>query len=110
VVEIKGEFMDTKWISVDDLMPNHGVKVIAHYKNGSFGKNRTVMAHYLEPLKEESNSDIDCNDEYDEKTDNYYLKSDWYELIDNWDDYTSVVIHEGEVTHWMPIPIPPESK
>jgi len=31
----------------------------------------------------------------------------WYECINNWDDYTEVAIHEGEPSHWMPLPAPP---
>ena len=33
----------------------------------------------------------------------------WYECINNWDDYTEVAIHEGEPSHWMPLPAPPVS-
>ena len=29
------------------------------------------------------------------------------ECINNWDDYTEVAIHEGEPSHWMPLPAPP---
>ncbi len=35
------------------------------------------------------------------------LKGGWYECIDNWGDYTEVAIHEGEPSHWMPLPAPP---
>lgn len=31
------------------------------------------------------------------------------ECIGNWDDYTEVAIHDGEPTHWMPLPAPPVS-
>lgn len=35
------------------------------------------------------------------------LEGGWYECINNWDDYTEVAIHEGEPSHWMPLPAPP---
>ena len=91
-----------KWISVSNEMPEHGKPVLATYKN-SHGKNRRVIAFYLGRWEEEADCD-ECNDEYSERKDMYYLKEGWYEQIDNWGDYTSVTVHEGEVTHWMPLP------
>lgn len=49
--------------------------------------------------------EISC--EYDEETDEYYLKEGWYEVIRNWDEYGSAVIGDF-VTHWMPLPEPPK--
>jgi len=40
----------------------------------------------------------------------YYLKEGWYELIDNWGDYSSVAIVEGKVDYWLPIPPAPEGE
>lgn len=44
--------------------------------------------------------------EYDEETDEFYLSEGFYERINNWDEYSSVVISDY-VTHWMPLPQPP---
>lgn len=44
--------------------------------------------------------------EYDEETDEFYLLDGFYERINNWDEYSSVVISDN-VTHWMPLPEPP---
>lgn len=94
-----------KWISVDDKMPAHGVNVLATYKN-EYGKQRFIVGHYVERWKEESYCD-DCNDEYSEELDNYYLCEGWYENQENWGDYSSIAVHGGEVSHWMPLPDAP---
>ena len=49
----------------------------------------------------------DCACVYDEETDEYYLLEGWYEIIKNWEDYSSVVIDDF-ITHWMPLPEPPK--
>jgi len=92
-----------KWIKVSDRMPDHGKTVLATYKN-SHGKNRIIVGYYLERWTEESDNEDDCNDEYYEKLDKYFYKSGWYEQQDNWWDYASIYVHEGKVTHWMPLP------
>jgi Protein of unknown function (DUF551) len=75
--------------------PMTGKKVILFYLNRN-KLPRTVMARWLtdEDATEMDNDDVG-------------LKRGWYECIDNWDDYTLVAIHEGEPSHWMPIPAPP---
>lgn len=92
-----------KWISVADEMPEHGKNVLATYRN-NYGKNRIIVGHYFERWKEESDCDNDNNDEFSEKLDGYYYCEGWYEQQDNWGDYASIAVHEGEVTHWMPLP------
>lgn len=97
----------TGWISVNERLPECGKKVLATYKN-EYGKDRTICAMYAERHKIESTSNEDCDDEYSEELDNYFIKEGWYEVIENWPDYSSVVVHEGVVTHWMPLPDAPE--
>jgi hypothetical protein len=75
--------------------PKTGRKVILFYKN-RLHVGRTVIARWL---TDEQATEIDGDD--------VGLEGGWYECIDNWDDYTEVAIHEGEPSHWMPLPAPP---
>jgi hypothetical protein len=77
--------------------PQTGRKVIVFYLNRN-NLPRTVMARWL---TDEQAAETDADD--------VGLKGGWYECIDNWDDYTEVAVHEGEPTHWMPLPSPPLS-
>ena len=45
---------------------------------------------------------------YDEESDTDYWPQGWYEQIDNWEELSSVMVHEGEVTCWVPLPEFPE--
>jgi len=78
-----------------DTAPKDGRKVILFYRN-SHSRPRTVMARWL---TDEQAAETDA--------DGVGLEGGWYECIDNWNDYTEVAIHEGEPTHWMPLPTPP---
>ena len=98
------------WISVAERMPEHGRKVLAAYKN-RHGKWRTILGHYLEAKKELSTGENDEGiDEYDEDSDEYFMKGGWYENIENWGDYDSVTVSEGTVSHWAPLPEPPQEQ
>ena len=77
--------------------PMTGRKVILFYLNRN-NRARTVMARWL---TDEQAAETDGDD--------VGLEGGWYECIDNWDDYTEVAIHEGEPTHWMPLPAPPQA-
>jgi len=92
-------------VSVSERLPEPGIKVLAHYFN-SHGKSRTVCARWIPAKFESGDSDVYDDDflEYDEESDTFYWPEAWYEEIENWDDYGSVKINEGEVTHWQPLP------
>jgi hypothetical protein len=98
----------TQWISVEAQLPESERTVLAYYLN-SHGKGRRVRAEYIAAKTKcaDDGWDSDSPADYDEATDQYYWPAGWYEVIDNWDDLTHMVIHEGEVTHWMPLPSPP---
>lgn len=97
----------TNWISVFDKLPDAGKKVLATFKN-RHGKRRTICGHHVPRWTIESGcDDDDVHDEYNEEKDAYYLCQGWYENIENWGDFTSVHVCEGEVTHWMPLPDAP---
>jgi hypothetical protein len=88
----KREPMD--WQPIETA-PKDGNKIILYYRNRhNFG--RTVMGCWV---TDEQANETD--------TDGVGLEAGWYEQIDNWDDYAQIAIHEGEPTHWMPLPKPP---
>lgn len=86
----------TGWRPIDTA-PKDGRKVILFYRN-SHNNARTVMARWL---TDEQAAESDA--------DGVGLEGGWYECIDNWDDYTEVSIHQGEPSHWMPLPCPPSA-
>ncbi len=88
---------EPSWQPIESA-PNDGRKIIVTYANRN-GIKRTVMACWL---TEEQAAETDG--------DGVGLDEGWYECIDNWSDYTEVAIHEGEPTHWLPLPTPPEAK
>lgn len=86
--------LDAGWQPIETA-PKTGKKVILFYLNRN-NFPRTVMARWLTD-EQAAETDTDC----------VGLEGGWYECIDNWDDYTEVAIHEGEPTHWMPLPPAP---
>lgn len=100
----------SEWIRVEDRIPESGQPVLAYYLN-SYGKGRRIRAEYVTSKSREI--DWECADtetqcvEHDEQSDCFYLIAGWYELMDNWDEYTSIAVWDGEITHWMPLPAPP---
>lgn len=97
-----------QWISVEDRLPESERTVLAYYTN-SHGKGRRVRAEYIAAKTKSADDgwDSDSPAEYDEQADEYFWPAGWYEVMDNWDDLTHMVIHEGEVTHWTPLPASP---
>ena len=96
------------WVPVTERMPDSGCVVLACYTNRA-GKLRRIRAEWVAAKTQESGGDSDIG-EYDEATDTYYDPQGWYERIDNWDDgFSAVGVSEGEVTHWMHLPDPPQS-
>lgn len=101
------------WISVKDRLPENGVHVLLccemHRYGGEIAGKYVCDGYYAEANKIIAGGFPDeCNCEYSEEDDEYYLCEGWYEVIKNWDDYNSVAV-EDFVTHWMPIPEPPEA-
>lgn len=91
------------YVSVKDKMPEDGKYVIATYINDS-GNRRKIIGRFVEQYSWESVNDDDEYNEYCEEDDGYYLCEGWYEQQDNWDDYGSIFVHEGDVDYWMEIP------
>lgn len=93
------------WVPVAERLPASGQTVIACYTN-SAGNVRRIRAEWIADKSVEASSESDIG-VYDEATDTYYDPEGWYEKIDNWGDYSSVAVVEGDITHWMPLPAAP---
>jgi hypothetical protein len=94
------------WVAVSERLPSSRVPVLARYTN-DYGHGRTIRAWWLAKFQQESENIDNFDADYDEESDTYYDPKGWYELIDNWGDYSSVAVTEGTITHWMPMPLPP---
>jgi len=95
------------WIPVSERLPEG--TVLASYTN-NYNKSRIIRAKYVQKFTQESGDIDDFDAQYDEETDTYYDCEGWYEMIDNWDSYSSVAVTEGTVTHWMNLPAAPKVK
>jgi hypothetical protein len=87
---------------VSERLPEPGKKVLAHYLN-ALGKPRTIIAEWVPAKTREDSPDGDLG-EYDDETDLFYWPEGWYEQIENWDYFTALLVNEGEITHWQPLP------
>ena len=96
-----------EWIPVTERLPESGVHVLlcceVRYGDKIAGKY-VCDGYYAEANKIVAGGFPDeCNCEYSEEDDEFYLREGWYEVIKNWDDFDSVTV-EDFVTHWMPLP------
>ena len=96
------------WISVKDRLPESGVHVLLccemQRHGGEIAGKYVCDGYYAEANKIIAGGFPDeCDCEYSEEDDEYYLREGWYEVIKNWDDYNSVTVGDF-VTHWMPLP------
>lgn len=110
IVEMVERGEKLRWIPVTpDTMPNAEEKVFVMCRTSSGGRYVCCAMYIPEGLSREDsdyNWDYECCT-YSEEDDEYYVGSGWYERIHNWDDYSAVNISDI-VTHWMPLPEPPE--
>ena len=103
-----------RWIPVTERLPESGAHVLIscemHRYGGAISGKYVCDGYYAEANKIIAGGFPDeCSCEYSEEDDEYYLCEGWYEVIKNCDGYDSVPV-EDFVTHWMPLPEPPEAE
>ncbi len=98
------------WTSVARAMPDTTKKVLATYLN-KLGNRRIVIANWVQALTQKTQWDDEefGISEYDESSDEFFIKEGWYECVENCEEYGLFKIHEGEVTHWAPMPLGPNT-
>ena len=107
--------MNMDWISVKDRMPKSGEKVIALLQSKTLQRYRTItmLAHIGEHEKTTDDydwRDCECDTEYDEEKDCYWVKECWYEVNVVDDNPNWIIDSDYNVTHWMPLPSFPTEK
>ena len=102
----------SKWISVEDRLPESEKIVLASAKNKTFGYHHVLMvAHigYHEFSTEEHGwRDYEGDTEYDEENDCFWVPECWYEVNSVEDNGNWIIDSDYVVTHWMPLPEPPK--
>ena len=97
------------WIPVSNVKPESGKHVLLCCEVRPSGKRYVCDGYYAGSKSITSGYSDDWDCEYDEETDEHYLPEGYYEVFNNWDDYSSIVI-DYFVTHWKPLPEPPKGE
>ena len=110
--EISAFTSPNEWVSVDERMPETE-KEVRLFCITSNGYKYQCQGFYVPPGMHRDDSDYswdwECCEQYDEDSDDYFVNPGWYESCHNWDEYSAFGIPD-KVTHWMPLPSPPEKE
>ena len=96
-----------RWIPVTESLPESGKHVLLCCEIRPGNRKYVCDGYYAAAKTEKSygnSGDIAC--EYDEEQDEYFLLEGWYEVIKNWDEFSSIAIDDFAVA-WQPLPAPP---
>lgn len=101
-----------EWVSVEEGLPD-AEKEVRLFCVTPNGYKYQCQGFYVPPGIHRDDSDYswdwECCDQYDENTDDYFVNPGWYESCHNWDEYSAFGITD-KVTHWMPLPAPPDRR
>lgn len=109
--------MESKWISVNERLPEAEMRVLvcAETRCTDGKKYRHITAAMYEDgnvWREDSSwnfNDFDNLESYDEEKDDWKIPKGWWEYTIYNDDEGNYMIDDF-VTHWMPLPEPPENE
>lgn len=95
----------TAWIPVGERLPDTSAPVLAH-NVGKHGESRILRAMYARQFELDAGEDASESwAEQREEDGEFYCPEGWYECNDHDGTYWEI---DGRVTHWMPLPEPPE--
>lgn len=98
-----------RWIPVTERPPESGKHVLLCCEVKPSKGKYVCDGYYAAPKTIVGGCGGDFATEYDEEKDEYFLLEGYYEVIKNWDDFSSIAI-EDVVTHWMPLSDPPKGE
>lgn len=102
----------SEWVRVEERLPK-AEKEVRLFCITSNGYKYQCQGFYVPPGMHRDDSDYswdwECCEQYDEDSDDYFVNPGWYESVHNWDEYSAFGIAD-KVTHWMPLPAPPEKE
>jgi len=100
---------EARWIPITERPPKSGAHVLLLCETNPSKNTYVCDGYYAAPKEIVGGCDAECDTEYDDETDEFYLLEGYYEVIKNWDDFGSVVIGDI-VTHWRPLPAAPDKE
>ena len=93
------------WIPCAKQPPTSGKHVLLTCEIRPRGTRYVCDGFYAEKLSISGGYDCDPGCDYDEDKDEYFIPEGYYEIVKNWDDYSSIVINDFVVA-WQPLPDP----
>lgn len=104
---VEGGNSSPVWIPCSERMPDSGVHVLLCCEVRPIGEKYVCDGYYAKEntIACDASDEVDFN--YSEEDDEYYLAEGFYEVVKNWDDFSSIAIGDF-VTHWMSLPSSPE--
>ena len=101
-----------EWVSVEERLPD-AEKEVRLFCVTPYGYKYQCHGFYVPPGMHRDDSDYswdwECCGQYDEDSGDYFVNPGWYESSHNWDGYSAFEIAD-KVTHWMPLPAPPDCR
>ena len=105
----------SEWISVKDRLPANEKDVLVSVKRKAYCEPEKYIRSVVKAFYTDGNHNTedsgytwrtdDIDMEYDEENDVFKIPEGWWECVDYGEEFAAV---SDFVTHWMPLPEPPE--